>query len=102
MPEATPASLYLQAAYKKALDELIANTPVWDRIPDNFLALALDDAGVRVFVEAAEVVANATWPPSESDVIKLEQALSALTGIATETLDGKGLGSTLGRNTGDK
>ena len=76
MAEPTAASMRLEAVVS---DWLECHTVT--------LAQALDDAGLSAFVEAAEVVANSTWPPSESDVIKLELALSALTG-SKETSDG--------------
>ena len=78
MPDSTPLATRLaEVVYDKA-----------NYMDYGGAARALDDAGVRVFIEAVEVVVNATWPPSESDVVNLEQALAVLTGTQ-EVSDGK-------------
>ena len=79
MSKATAVAMTLAKASYCSADTL----PISFHSPADIVAHtahALGNAGLRVFVEAAEVVANATWPPSESDVIKLEVTLAALTG----------------------
>lgn len=84
MPKSTAVAMRLQAVIEDAFTVFIKHHPD-DTTPENFVARALDDAGVAEAVEALEVALrdmhHQSWPAKQ-----VAKALAALTG-SKETSD---------------